>query len=75
MAVVALSPADAVLRVWRTHQDLWVEPQHQADLMIPRAVVAELGLPPESFDRVAELWDQSIRDAIAGLIERARDLK
>jgi hypothetical protein len=74
MAVAALSPADAVLRAWRIRQDLWVEPKHQTDLAIPQAVVAELGLPDCALDRVAELWDGVLRDAVASLLDRAREL-
>jgi hypothetical protein len=74
---VSASPdlaADRVLHAWRADQDLWSEPEHNAALVIPEAVIAELGLPDSAFDAVAELYDDAIRRAVAELVDRGREL-
>jgi hypothetical protein len=66
--------ADRVLRTWRSRQDRWIEPEHNAALVVPEAVIAELGLPDSAFDAVAELYDDAIRRAVAELVDRGREL-
>jgi hypothetical protein len=66
--------AERVVRAWRHDQDLHVEPEHQAALIIPSTVVAELGLEEAAFDEVARLWDEAISGAVAQVVTRARNL-
>lgn len=75
MSYVPQSPvADCVLSTWRSRQDRWIEPEHNAAIVIPEAVIAELGLPDSAFDAVAELYDDAIRRAVAELVDAAREL-
>jgi hypothetical protein len=64
--------AERVVRAWHTDQDLNVEPGHCAALIIPSAVVAELGLDEASFDDVAQLWDEALLAALGDMITKAR---
>jgi hypothetical protein len=45
--------ADAVLRAWRARQDLHIDPSDRTALVVPEAVIAELGPPDSAFDQFA----------------------
>jgi hypothetical protein len=63
--------AERVVRAWHSDQDRFCEPEHNAALVIPSAVVAELGLDDASFDDVARLWDEALLGALRDMITQA----
>lgn len=76
-AVESRSPqavAERVLRTMSDRQERFIEPVHRMPLVVPEALVAELGLPASAFDSVAELWDSAIRHALVQVAAQARQM-
>jgi hypothetical protein len=65
---------DAIMRAWNEHQDLHVEPGNREALVIPKAMMAELGLPDVALEPIAAAWDGALLLAIAETVDVGREL-